>query len=1399
VALILGAFLRLSGLHWDASVHAEPGRPPVVQEQHLHPDERFLTMVTAALEWPPSWRDYLDTGRSALNPHNRGFAFFPYGTLPIFLTKAVADGLGHGGFDRLHIVGRVLSSLADLATVAVTFALGQYLYGSAVGVLAALLLALAALPIQQAHFFTSDTFAAAFVALALLRLARIAGEERVGLGDHLELGIALGAALACKASAALLLFPAALAIWVRWFRFPGSGRSLVRFGSWVAIGSATGLVAFLVFRLLHPYAFQGPGLLDVWPNGRWLANMREIGEMMAGLRDVPPGHQWTDRPPLWFPWWNMVTVGMGPALGLAAWGGWALAGWELARREPRRWAHLVPWSWVLVVFLHQGTQWVKSIRYFLPIYPALALFAAYLIVWAWRRAAAGAAPSRRATWRRAAAGTLAVLVVGGTLAWAWAFTSIYRRPHSRVEASRWIYAHVPPGAALANEHWDDGLPLHVDGRNGSIYRHLELPLYAEDGPDKLEMVLRALDGADYVILSSNRLSDSIPRLPMRFPMGTLYYRYLFSGELGFDRVAEFTSYPTLFGVAVPDQWAEEAFSVYDHPRVQIFRKAPTWNLALARARLSQVDWAEIQQLTPREVEAFKGGLRLSPATQAVQADAGTWSRHLRADGLYDRMAFGNRWPVLVWCLALALLGLLAFPLAALAFRAFEDRGWLVSKALGLLLVGVMAWLLGSSGLMRFGGRAVWTAVAALAALSLAATWLGRAELRRVLRGRRARLLAEEALFWLAFAAMLWLRWQNPDLWHPDRGGEKPMDFAYLNAVLKSAAFPPYDPWFAGGYLNYYYFGFVLVAVLVKLTGIIPAVAYNLAVPTFFALTVAGSFTAAAALGAGLGAGIGASRRRLVSLGSGLAGAIFVGVLGNLTEVHLLFEAAQRALPVEWWYWNATRAIPHPPTESGPITEFPFFTFLFGDLHAHMMALPYALMVLALAIQLVLQADTPSGTGEAAERIGAAATFGVLGIATGVLWPLNTWDFPTYFGLVAIGLVIRQAGRQRLMDFAAWTAAAWRLLAVAAVGRLAFQPFFATFGTTYGAVELWHGSRTPLGPFLLVHGFFLFCLGSALIASLWSGLRLTPLARRILMAGAVVAAGLAGAGLGVDALLAGLATLALAHLARPDRTGAERMFACLALAGAGLAGAVEHVVLRGDIGRMNTVFKLYFQIWVVWGVGAAASLAYMRSLVATRRPVPDLVRLWGVAGIALLAGALLYPVLATPARLRDRFDGVQGSGLDGQAFMARAVVRDQGVPVSLAGDAAALRWLEENVPGSPVIVEASIPPYRWGSRVSVHTGLPTIVGWDWHQRQQRAVLKGDPVGRRLAHVRTIYTSQDVEVVESLLRRYGARYVYVGALERLHYPGNGPSTFDRHPERFERVYADSHVAIYRLREP
>ena len=244
--------------------------------------------------------------------------------------------------------------------------------------------------------------------------------------------------------------------------------------------------------------------------------------------------------------------------------------------------------WILILFFYQGFQFVKALRYFFPIYPFLAILSGYFISKVFKKYKIGL--------------FVYLFICIFVLVYPLSFITIYSRSHSRVEASNWIYINIPPGAKLSGEHWDDYLPLSLPGI-GKIhekYQSIEFPLYWPDTQDKWKQMIDKLSQADYIIMSSNRLYGSILTNPKKYPVTEKYYQTLFDGSLGFEKVAEFTSRPNiplpfiklcltpllarygiiakkdqrcdLNGISFVDDYADETFTVYDHPKILIFKK-----------------------------------------------------------------------------------------------------------------------------------------------------------------------------------------------------------------------------------------------------------------------------------------------------------------------------------------------------------------------------------------------------------------------------------------------------------------------------------------------------------------------------------------------------------------------------------------------------------------------------------------------------------------------------------------------------------------------------------------------------------------------------------------------------------------------------------------------------------
>jgi YYY domain-containing protein len=1022
------------------------------------------------------------------------------------------------------------------------------------------------------------------------------------------------------------------------------------------------------------------------------------------------------------------------------------------------------------------------------------------------------------------------------------------------------------GAALANEStWDDGLPLRLDSYDpyGGIYQGgLNFELYWEDTPEKIDRFVTTLNEADYVMISSSRQWGSIGRLPERYPMSNAYYRSLvgcpdgrsvewcynhaevgkFQGQLGFELFKIFQSNPIFGPFEFNDQPSEEAFTVYDHPKVLIFKKTESYDPNQVQAFFDRAYYQTALQtsLDPTDEQARE--LLLPEDRLSEQRQGGTWI------DIFDPTNLINRFQgitVVVWYLALSLIGWSVYPLVRSTFPGLGDRGYPIIRTVGLLLLSYIVWLLGSYQI-QFTRLTISVVFALLVVVGAVIGYRQREILRIEWRSRRRYYLIIEGLFLTFFLVGLFIRIGNPDLWHPWKGGEKPMDFSYLNAVLKSTSFPPYDPWYAGGYINYYYYGFVFVGVLIKWLGITPSVAYNLVLPTLFAMIALGAFS----IGWNLVHRRGDSESDVIPSTRpyvvGLSAASLMAVLGNLGIVQMMIRGFQRLAAsgaaideagfldrLVWtvrgflrfiggsnlpygladWYWNPSRAIPAP-NDIEPITEFPFFTFLYADLHAHLIALPIALLVIAWGLSVFLSRSRWSGL--------ISGIFGMVlgGLAIGALRPTNTWDFYPYLALggLAIGYAIwqnfylRDRIRSRLPKFEIGLRG---LAALAGMGLLVvlafvlYQPYSDWYVQGYNAVDIWRGTHTPVGAYFYHWGVFLFVIVTWMVWETRNWLAATPLSalRKLepyrwliqlaLVLSLVIVAVMIWFEIAIAWLVVLLAGWAGVLIFRPGMADTKRAVLFMVGTGLVLTLMVEVIVLRGDIGRMNTVFKFYLQVWTLFAVSAAGAFGWLLGMLPQWKT--NWRRVWQIFALVLVASAGLYPLMGGLARIRDRMTTPAPNTLDGMAYMSFATYQDLDTALDLSQDYRAIRWLQENVIGSPVIVEANLVEYHWGTRYSIYTGLPGVLGWNWHQRQQRARSPVEFVNTRLDDIHTFYTTTEVEPAVEFLDKYDVKYIILGQLERARYPGSGLLKFaSNEGVLWQEVYREGETVIYEVIE-
>ena len=510
--------------------------------------------------------------------------------------------------------------------------------------------------------------------------------------------------------------------------------------------------------------------------------------------------------------------------------------------------------------------------------------------------------------------------------------------------------------------------------------------------------------------------------------------------------------------------------------------------------------------------------------------------------------------------------------------------------------------------------------------------------------------------------------------------------------------------------------------------------------------------------------------------AGIAGGAGLVLIGNLGTIQMIYQALQKMavgndmfqspdiwipnrlywaleglvklvmgqqLPISTgeWYWDPSRVIQS--ASGNEINEFPLFTFLYSDLHAHMIALGLTVLVIAWALSVLM-----------ARNMGARAWLGSLlfgGLVIGALRPTNTWDFPTYlvFGSVVTGYsILRYANVGDRLRFGIHPILQRIILALLGIGLVAgsslvfYQPYANWFAMGYNGFHLWTDSRTPFWSYLTHWGLFLFVMISWLVWETRQWLAQTPFSSLaklrpylflIEVAIALAILVIVGMTAFLNATLAWfvmpLAIWALVLPQRPGLPDAKRLVLFMISTGLVITMFVELVVLDGDIGRQNTIFKFYMQVWVMFAISSAAALGW---LVSEMHEWTNAWRnIWYTVGGLLLSGALLYTFTATYDKVNDRMAPNVPLTLDSMTYMDYSHYSDNGVDYDLSHDYRAIRWLQDNVKGSPVMLDG-VPAgiqYSWYSRISIYTGLPAVVGWQWHEEQQRTVLPDGPVAAR----------------------------------------------------------------------
>ncbi|MFN8412302.1 MAG: DUF2298 domain-containing protein [Anaerolineales bacterium] len=818
--------------------------------------------------------------------------------------------------------------------------------------------------------------------------------------------------------------------------------------------------------------------------------------------------------------------------------------------------------------------------------------------------------------------------------------------------------------------------------------------------------------------------------------------------------------------------------------------------------------------------------------------------------------------LLLWYLLLTLLGWLTFPLVFRLFPALADRGFALARTAGLLVWGYSFWLLASLGVAQNDSGGILLALVILIGLSTWSFINHKLEIVDFLKKNVPLILTVEVLFLVAFGFMALVRSANPEL----TSTEKPMELAFISGIMRSPTFPPQDPWLSGYAISYYYFGYVMTAMLAKLTHVPASMAHNMMTSLIFSLGALGAYGILYTL-------LGKAKTSKTELQSVVRASWSTVTSSLLAPLFLLFVSNFEALlevlhglglfwkrdsngqfvsafwqwldikdlssaPVGtftlvpsryYWWWRASRVLQdydmrHNPLEV--IDEFPSFSFLLGDLHPHVLAIPFSLLAIAVALNIFL-----GGWKGEINLFGARLYIKMEGfffsaLVLGGLAFLNTWDILIGASLIVGAYVFTQAHEDgwnwsRLEDLFLLG------LPLELVSIFMYLPFYLGFSSQAGGIlpslmypsrgaqlwvmwgtllipiyacllYLWKGARLPINwktGLILGLGFaLLLWVFSWFVGWVGSFIEKDFVASFLAAQGMDASTFFRAASLRRLSYIGGLITMlavlipALSFLffssknemVEDEQTTHGQLtsihFVLLIIVlGSILIIAPDFVYLRDQFGyRINTIFKFYYQAWILWSLAASFGVAYLIQNISSKG--------WSISfrvgmGLVIFAG-LLYPALSIPTKTNN-FNPVGGFTLDDFDRVKR----------ENPDEAAGIEWLR-NAPDG-VVVEAVGGSYDASfARVATYTGLQNVLGWPGHESQWRGGMA--PQGTRQADIQTLYSIPDWDTANSILKKYNIRYVFIGNTERV----TLPVSEEKFASHLKQVFQQGIVSIYEV---
>jgi len=712
-------------------------------------------------------------------------------------------------------------------------------------------------------------------------------------------------------------------------------------------------------------------------------------------------------------------------------------------------------------------------------------------------------------------------------------------------------------------------------------------------------------------------------------------------------------------------------------------------------------------------------------------------------------------PFLQWWFAVFCLGIIFMPLSGLLFNRLYDRGYLFSKTMGIAISGYIMWMLSALKIMRFttasciiaAGTGLVINIIILLYLRIKFKSAKRFTAQYLNREKLRIFLSEELLFFAVFLIFTYIRGFKPEAY----GTEKFMDYGFMTTMMRSDYMPPEDFWFSGTKLNYYYVGQFMATYLTRLSFVKVSHGYNLMLMMTGALCFSLSFSLVYNLVMKYGL-VYNKKSQMAAVLAGFLGALAVCVAGNMHYpiYRFIIPAIKKLIGREdagyyYWFPNATRYIGYnPETNDKTIHEFPSYSFVLGDLHAHVINIMFVLTVLALLLSWLFGRTKHNSD----KKIAAGEIFNpsiiVLGFFIGLFHTTNFWDYPIYY--VVSGAVILFSN-MIMYNFKkeAYLLTGLQGIFVIALAKIFSLPFSLQFDKISATVLLAE-NHTPFYQYMVLWGLPVITVSAFFIISILDYAEDKSLSKPKRKKAK-----------SVPESPGRILSSYMESLTVPDL-----YVITVGLCAIGLTILPEIVYVKdiysGDYKRANTMFKLTYQAFIMFGI--CFGYIFIRLLSYGKRKGR---KLFAAISLFIFCLTLPYSVNAVKSWYGNIFDKTGYKGIDAAAFMKE----------DFKDDYLATKWLNENISGTPVVLEANGYSYTEYQRVSVITGLPTVFGWYTHEQ----LWKSNPdrsndevvsqLNGRADDVEAIYTSEDENYVRELIRKYNISYIYVGPLEERKY--------------------------------